>query len=254
VKISVITVVRNAEKTIAEAAESVLAQDHPDFEYVVVDGASTDGTLEVLSGYAGDIDVLVSEEDDGLYNAINKGIGLASGDVVGLVHADDALVGQHVLSLIANTVEESGSEAVYGDLVYVDMQSDRVVRRWRSAEFERRRFRFGWMPPHPTLYLRRELFEKLGGYDPAFGSAADYELMLRYLYRHQIDATYIPETLVKMRVGGISNRSIRSRIEANRHDRRAWNANGVQRAWYTHYLKPLRKVGQYAHWRREIVR
>ena len=245
-KISIITIVYNRRETIAEAIESVLGQTYTDIEYIVVDGASTDGTIEVLSKYADKFTRYVSEADSGLYDALNKGILMATGDVIGFLHADDTFHNQEAVSLIAKTFCENNTDSVYADLVYVDrLGNNKLVRKWKSGAYNRTNFIYGWMPPHPTFYVKREVYQRLGLYNTDFKSAADYELILRYLYKHNISTTYIPECLVKMRTGGKSNLSISNRINANREDHQAWLLNNIQPRFYTRFFKPLRKLLQY---------
>lgn len=245
-KISIITIVYNRRDTIAEAIESVLQQTYANIEYIIVDGASTDGTVEVVQQYAGQITSFVSERDGGLYDALNKGIAMATGDVIGFLHADDAFYSLNAVAAIADAFLKSDTDSVYADLVYVDqLRVDKQVRNWRSGNYERNKFIYGWMPPHPTFYVKREVYLRLGLYNTEFKSAADYELMLRYLYKHNISTTYIPECLVRMRTGGKSNLSLSNRINANREDHKAWLLNDIQPKFYTRYLKPLRKLMQY---------
>lgn len=227
-KISIITAVYNNCDTIAQALDSVLAQMGADYELVVIDGGSTDGTLEILNRYAERIAVLVSEPDKGIYDALNKGIQRASGDVVGFLHSDDLFADTGVLSRIAAAFADSGVEAVYGDLLYVRKDNpDQVVRYWRAGDFSRSRLGWGWMPPHPTFYVRRGVYVRLGGFDTSYRIAADYDCMLRFLGRGGVRVAYIPEVLVKMRVGGASNRSFRNIIQKSREDYRALRNNGI---------------------------
>jgi glycosyltransferase involved in cell wall biosynthesis len=221
-KISVITAVRNNRDTIAAALDSVLAQSHPDIELVVIDGASTDGTLEVLQQYAPRLQVLISEPDRGIYDALNKGLAHASGDVVGFLHADDFLADRSILAVIAATFADDTLDGVYGDLQYVSKsQPDRIVRQWRSRPFQPVLLARGWMPPHPTLYLRREIYRRFGGFDTSYHIAADYDFMLRILCSGELRLHYLPQVLVRMRTGGASNRSLRNLLHKSREDWRA---------------------------------
>jgi glycosyltransferase len=227
-KISIITAVYNNRDTVAQALDSALAQNHPDIELVVIDGGSTDGTLQVLQGYADRLAVLVSEPDRGIYDALNKGIARASGEVVGFLHSDDLLADERVLSRIAQAFGDPKIDAAYGDLLYVRKDDPtKVVRTWRSAAFSPTRLAHGWMPPHPTLYVRRAVYERLGGYDTSYRIAADYDCMLRLLGKGGIRAVHIPEVLVKMRVGGASNRSLKNILQKSREDYRALRTNEV---------------------------
>ena len=227
-KISVITAVFNNRATIAGAIDSVLAQTEVDVELVVIDGASTDGTLDVLRGYGARIPVLVSERDLGIYDALNKGIVRSSGDVVGFLHSDDLFADASVLARISRAFADRVVDAVYGDLLYVKKHDPaRVVRYWRAGEFSRARLGWGWMPPHPTFYVRRSVYERLGAFDTRYRIAADYDCMLRFLGRSDIHPAYLPEVLVKMRVGGESNRSLSNVRRKSVEDYRALRANGI---------------------------
>lgn len=215
-------------------------------EYIIVDGKSTDNTLSIIEKYRDKIAHFISEEDDGLYYAINKGIALATGDVVGILHADDFYIDTNVLSQIARTFETSNADAVYADLYYVDKDNtDKIIRTWKSGGYDAERFLWGWMPAHPTFFVKKAMYEKFGAFNTTLRSAADYELMLRLLYKHKIKAAYLPAFIVKMRVGGKSNASVANRLKANNEDRMAWKLNGLKPYFFTLSLKPLRKVWQY---------
>lgn len=226
-KISVITAVFNKRDTIAEALDSVLAQSQPDVELIVIDGGSTDGTLEVLQGYSDKISVLVSEPDQGIYDALNKGLRLATAEVVGFLHSDDVFADADSLARIASGFLSEDIDAVYGDLVYVRRDNpQQVVRYWKAGMFTMGRLRQGWMPPHPAFYVRRSVYERLGGFDTSYRIAADYDCMLRFLTRG-IKVVYTPQVLVKMRLGGESNRSLKSILRKSREDYRVLKANRV---------------------------
>lgn len=227
-KISVITAVYNNRDTIADALDSTLAQTHANTELIVVDGGSRDGTLDVLRGYNDRLGKLISEPDHGIYDALNKGVRLASGDVVGFMHSDDVFADEKVLAKVALAFADPDVDAVYGDLVYVKKESpDQVVRHWRSGEFAPQKLRRGWMPPHPTLYVRREIYDRLGSFNTDYRIAADYDFMLRLLSQPGVNVAYIPEVLVKMRLGGASNRSLKNVIRKSREDYAALRRNGV---------------------------
>ena len=244
-KISVITAVRKNRATVAEALDSVLAQDHPDRELIVIEGASNDGTLEVIQRYAGQIAHLVSEPDRSVYDALNKGLRLATGDVVGFLHADDRYADDRVLSRIAAALADPTVDACYGDLLYVGKDDPRhVVRYWRAGPYHPRRLRRGWMPPHPTFYARRAVYQRLGGFNLDYRIAADYDCLLRFFGTGQITGAYIPEVLVHMRLGGASNRSLREILQKSREDYQALRRNHIG-GLGTLLLKNLQKLPQF---------
>lgn len=245
IKISVITVCFNAAETIADTIESIRSQSHPAIEYIVVDGGSTDETLAIIAQNRDVVSVLITGPDNGIYDAANKGINSASGEIVGMLNADDFYADKDVLKDVASSLAEK-SDAVYGDIDYVDREHpQRIKRKWISGLYDRKNFLMGWMPPHPTFFIRKSAYDTYGVFRLDLGSAADYELMLRMLYKHSLEPVYIDRVLVKMRVGGKSNVSIANRIRANRADRKAWIVNGLKAPWYTLYLKPLSKISQY---------
>ncbi|MFG6637669.1 glycosyltransferase family 2 protein [Sulfitobacter sp. 1A12126] len=227
-KISIVTAVFNRVDTVADALRSVEAQSYQNVEHVIQDGGSKDGTLELIQKHHGSSSGLVSEPDAGIYDAINKGISRASGDIIGLMHSDDFFADDLVLQKIAEAFREPEVDGVYGDLDYVSSSNtDKIVRRWRSGPYRADLLKRGWMPPHPTLYLRREVFDRWGLYDTSMRIAADYEAMLRYLVKGDIRLAYIPEVLVKMRVGGESNRSLSGILQKSREDYTAMRRHGV---------------------------
>ena len=247
-KISVITAVYNRQQTVGQALDSVLSQSHPAVESIVIDGASTDGTLAVLEPYRASLGVLVSEPDLGIYDALNKGIRHATGEVVGFLHADDIFENSLVLTKVAAAFQDSSVDAVYGDLVYVRHDDiSQVIRYWKSGLYDDDALSRGWMPPHPTLYVRRAVYDRLGGFDTRYRIAADYDTVLRFLAVGKIRAAYIPEVLVRMRAGGISNRSLKSIIRKSMEDVDVLRRNKVGGV-LTLLQKNLRKMSQF--WRR----
>ncbi|MEJ2002925.1 MAG: glycosyltransferase family 2 protein [Maritimibacter sp.] len=227
-KISVVTAVYRAENTITQAIKSVASQTYPNVEHVVVDGASPDGTLDAIRAHQTENMVVSSEPDNGIYDALNKGIMQASGEVIGIVHSDDFLAHPQVLERVAKAFCDPSVDAVYGDLDYVSKDNtSRIIRHWRAGAYERRKLSLGWMPPHPTLFLRRRVFEAHGLYDTSYRIAADYDAVLRYFGSGGIKAVYLPEVLVKMRVGGESNKSLRKIWQKTQEDYRALRQNGV---------------------------
>lgn len=244
--ISVITVVYNNAATIREAVESVLNQDYPHIQYIVVDGGSTDGTREILSEYQMRIHTLISEPDKGIYDAMNKGLTRCTGEWVAILNSDDFYAHTGVLSAVVACFQSAKCDAVYGNLVYVDpADTQKVVRYWKSGPYNRAAFRMGWMPPHPAFFLKRQAYLDFGYFREDMRMAADYELMLRMLYKNGLSAAWLPQTLVHMRLGGISNQSLGGRWKANQEDRYAWKINGLHPNWLTLWLKPLRKLGQF---------
>ncbi len=246
VKISIITVTYNSAQTLEHTIKSVLSQNYPDLEYIIVDGKSTDNTLHLIEKYRDKISKFISEKDDGLYHAINKGINLATGDIIGIIHADDFYISNNVLTEIAETFTKNKADAVYADLYYVDKNNtDKIIRTWKSGNYKPSGFLWGWMPPHPTFFVKKDCYTKYGLFNTTLRSAADYEIMLRLLFKNKIKVAYLPKFIVKMRVGGQSNASINNRVKANNEDRLAWKLNDIKPYFFTLTLKPLRKIIQF---------
>jgi len=227
-KISLITATYNSAATVADTLRSVNEQTHADVEHIVVDGGSTDATLAIVRAEGKRVTTLVSEPDRGIYDAMNKGLKLATGDVVGMINSDDFFASPNVLALVAAALADSELDAVYADLCFV-RQADpsRVVRYWRSSPFKPGLFARGWIAPHPTLYIRRGIFERFGGFDLAYPVAADTELMARFFEVHRIRTRYIPEIFVRMRMGGASTRSLKGIAAQNREVWSALRKNGL---------------------------
>lgn len=245
IKISVITATWNSELTIDACIQSVASQVGVHREHLIIDGASSDGTMDAVRRYGPLIDVCVSEPDGGIYDALNKGIRLASGDVIGFLHSDDVYAGTGTLQKIAHVFADPAVCAVYGDLEYVDKEDlTKVVRHWKSSRFDADDLRKGWMPPHPTLYIRREWYEKIGGFDLKYRISADYFSVLKLFTMPDFLSIYIPEVLVKMRVGGVSNRSLRNLIIKSREDLDALHRSGVGGAKALFY-KNFSKIQQF---------
>lgn len=243
-KITIVTPSYNSAATIVDCLRSVQSQSVP-VKHLVIDGGSTDDSVKIARTVSPGAHI-ISEPDDGVYDAMNKGITLADTEIVGILNADDMYFSDSVLEMVLGAFRDPEVESCYGDLIYVAPHDlNRTVRYWRSGTFKRRSFYWGWMPPHPTFFVRKRVYDRLGGFNTSLGSAADYELMLRFLLKHQIRTAYIPLVLVKMRTGGISNASMGNRVKANRMDRRAWKVNGLTPYPFTLQLKPLRKVPQF---------
>jgi glycosyltransferase len=243
-RVSIITVSLNAAKTISATLSSVASQTYPDIEHIVVDGGSTDGTQDVVKGFQ-HVAKFVSETDNGLYDAMNKGLTLSTGEIVVILNADDFYAHAGIIDKVVACFEEKQVDAIYGDLVYVNADYTKIIRKWEAGNFNRNQFYKGWMVPHPTFFVKRECYEKWGYFDTSLKYAADYELMLRFMFKNNIKNSYLPETLVIMKSGGKSNSSIFNRFYINREDRRAWDINDLQPHLFTLILKPLRKLTQY---------
>lgn len=260
--ITIITATYNAAATLPDNLACIQQQSVP-VEHLLIDGASTDTTLDIIKDYCSASSHLtryISEPDNGIYDAMNKGIALATGEIIGILNADDLYTSAEVLAKVEEVFEDLQVGVCYGDLVYVtedhgngrsalgsgkDNAQFNVIRYWKSGSFHPSNFYWGWMPPHPTFFVRRSVYEKHGLFNLDLGSAADYEIMLRFLLRHQVKAAYIPEVLVNMRVGGVSNASVGNRLSANRNDRKAWKINDLQPYPWTLLMKPARKIAQW---------
>ena len=244
---SIITPTLNSASVI-EACIQSLREQKGGIEHIIVDGKSSDGTLDVVSNLNSEA-IVLGQDPSGIYSAINAGIEAATGEIIGILHADDFYASEDALKLVAEAFRDSEVDACYGDLCYVDSADpSRIVRYWHSGEYSGGRFKHGWMPPHPTFFVRREVYEKHGLYRTDLGTAADYEMMLRLLVKHRISVAYVPHVLVHMRTGGASNATLGARIRANRMDRRAWKVNGLRPYPWTLIAKPARKLGQW--WQR----
>jgi len=228
-KISIITVVLNNKSYVEDCINSVLNQKYNNVEYIIVDGGSTDGTIDIIKKHAKSIQIWISEPDQGIYDAMNKGIKIASGDVIGFLNADDVYYDSDVLVNIASVMKNSHTDACYSDLVYVDKNNlNKVVRYWRSCEFQTGFFRKGWVPAHPTFFARKSIYDQYGTFDLSYKLAADFELMARFLERHKIRVKYIPMVSVKMRVGGTTNKSLTNIVKQNLEIFRAFKKNNIK--------------------------
>ena len=206
-KVSIITATYNSEKTIRDTLESVEAQTYKDIEYIIVDGGSTDQTLTLVDSVSTRVSKCISEKDKGIYDALNKGVQLASGDIVGFIHSDDILARPDIIASIVAEFERADADVVYGDLVFIDRErTDKVKRYWASGTFKKFKIALGWVPPHPSFYMKRSLYIEDGVFDISFKIAADYDQMLRILKRDDVKISYLPEVIVKMRLGGESTK------------------------------------------------
>jgi len=244
--ISVITVTFNSRETIADTIESVATQTHPRIEHIVVDGASTDGTLEVLEGFGDKLSKVVSEPDEGIYAAMNKGLSLATGDVIGTLNSDDVYVDENVLALVAEVFRDDAVDVCYGDVFYVDKGDlNRIVRHWKSEPYRAGLFERGWMPPHPTFFIRRSVIGRVGPFEPSYRVAADFDFMLGALHVQRLRSIYLPRELVTMRVGGWTNNSIRNVLRGNIEAYRSCRRNGLGVSPLFIARKILGKLPQY---------
>ncbi|SFS01653.1 glycosyltransferase family 2 protein [Yoonia litorea] len=244
-KISVITAVLNGEATLPEMLDSLAVQTHTDIEHIVQDGASQDGTIAVVKQKCVFQTRIASAPDSGIYQAINRGIQRATGDVVGLLHSDDVLADRDVLSEVATALADSDYDGIYGDIEYVSRSDpSRVIRRWRAGVYNTLALRRGWMPPHPTLYLRREVFERAGLYDTSYRISGDYDAVLRFLTSGQLRLAYLPRVMVRMKMGGVSNRSLGHMLRKSREDYRAIKRHRVGGIG-TLVAKNVSKIGQF---------
>lgn len=243
-KISIITITFNSAKTLQRTFASVQSQTYKDIEHVIVDGASSDGTVDMIKAYAAEHTNVrwVSEKDDGIYNALNKGIKMATGDIIGFLHSDDVLFSPDSIEHIAVAFESQQVEVVYGDLLYC--KGNKVIRRWKSNVFNPRSLKYGWMPPHPTVYVRREVYQQVGEYDEWFRISADYDMILR-IFKSGFKAHYLPEVLVSMEMGGASNKNTKARLSKTQEDYLVLKKNHVGAGMLTVACKQLRKIIQF---------
>ena len=228
-KISIITVTYNCVSVLTDCLNSVDSQSHKNIEHIVIDGASTDGTLSLLNSKKDQLSILVSESDDGIYDAMNKGIKLAKGDIVGFLNSDDFYVNNEVISKVVSEFKKEPSlDACYADLIYVNKSNtSKIVRYFKSSEFKQGLFSKGWCPPHPTLFVRRSVYERFGNFDINYRIASDVELMMRFLEIHKIKSRYIPEVLIKMRMGGTTNKNFKNIWAQNQEVLSSFDKNGL---------------------------
>lgn len=243
-KISLITVTRNAEQTISRCIESVIAQNFNNIEYIVIDGGSTDNTIQIISQFKDRISFFITEPDNGIYDAMNKGIAKASGTVIGTLNSDDFFADNDVLSAVAAAFTLQNTDILYGNLDYINPQGG-IIRRWQSGDYKKGKFNWGWMPPHPTFYCKKNIFEQLGYYNLKYGTAADYELMARFMHLNTVKAFYLDKTMVKMSIGGVSNQHYMNRVKAWVNDFKAMRCNGIMFPLVAICFKPVRKIFQY---------
>jgi glycosyltransferase involved in cell wall biosynthesis len=245
-KVSLITVTYNAEEFIDQCIQSVLSQTYNDIEYIIVDGGSTDSTMTIIEKYKASITKIISEPDKGIYDAMNKGIALATGDIIGILNSDDFFPENNIIETVADAFGGGIAQIVYGNLWYIlPTFPNKIIRKWKSQPYKKNLFQWGWMPAHTTFFAKRDLFAKYGNYNIGFKTAADYELMLRFIHKFELEAVHINKVLVIMRTGGVSNRSLRNRLSASWNDFRAMRHNSLKWPLLAIMLKPLRKISQY---------
>jgi glycosyltransferase involved in cell wall biosynthesis len=245
-KVSIVTACYNSASTIEDTIRSVILQEYAQIEYIIIDGGSTDGTLDIVKKYASRISKVFSGKDGGIYSALNKGIAAATGDIVAILHSDDLYADNAVIARVVETFEREKTDCVYGDLQYVDRDNtSRIVRNWKAGQYQEGMFESGWMPPHPAFFTKRACYEKHGQYNTAFRLAGDYELMLRFLHKLRLSVAYLPLVLVKMRTGGLSNQSLGARIRSFREDSLAWRVNMLKPRACTLVRKPFSKLSQF---------
>ncbi|MFA0409765.1 glycosyltransferase family 2 protein [Vibrio splendidus] len=244
-KVSVITATYNSSKTVLDTLKSLNEQTYSDIEYIIIDGGSSDNTVSVIKEHCSKVASIVSEPDKGIYDALNKGISAATGDIVGFLHSDDLLAYPDAIKELVETLQREKTQAVYADLEYVSKgDTSKVIRKWTSGAFEKQKLRSGWMPPHPTFFMKRDLYIKHGMFDLDLKIAADYDSLLRYLWINNVTASYLPKVVTKMRVGGASNRSLANIIEKTKEDIQALKNN--QLFWPSAlFIKNVSKIPQF---------
>lgn len=244
-KVSIITVTYNSANTLRDTLESVKNQDYPDIEHILVDGASKDDTVKIIQAYS-HVARYVSEKDRGLYDAINKGILMSTGDVVGILNSDDFFPHKQVISHMVKCLKENDADAVFGDIAFVRPDNlEKVIRLYSSRKFYPKKFKYGYMPAHPSFYVKRKFYEEYGLYKLDYKIAADYELLMRFMHTNQLKYAYLPEVMVYMRTGGVSNKNILSRYVLNKEIIRACKENGVKTNMFIISLKYFNKVFEY---------
>jgi len=236
----------NSADFIQSNIESVYDQSYSEIEQIIIDGVSSDLTSEIIQKINNRVDIFISESDNGIYDAMNKGINHATGEVIGFLNADDMLYDEKVLERIAESFKDDSVDAVYGDLVYVKRNEiNHISRIWHSKDYQKEIFKKGWHPPHPTFYVRKKIYDKYGVFNLKYKIAADYELMLRFIHKYQIKVKYLPKMLIKMRLGGTSNISIKNILRANYECMQSWKDNGFSPPYFGLIRKPFSKIFQY---------
>ena len=246
-KVSIITGTYNSEKYIGDCLKSIYDQDYPDIEHIIIDGASKDRTLEIVRSTNNRVRKVISEPDKGIYDAMNKGIHLATGEIVGILNSDDFYNSKKVISMVVKTFKENQADCVYGNLYYVKPDDPyQIVRKWVTGPYnEKYGFRWGWHPAHPSFFVRKELYEKYGHFQIDHKISADFELMLRFMERHKVKSAYLDYPMVRMRLGGESNKNIISNLIGNKEVYRAFKRNDIPVSWYYPLVRVGSKLKQY---------
>jgi glycosyltransferase len=247
-KVTIITATHNSGESLLKCIESIKSQDYKNIEHIVVDGGSTDNTLEIIKSNRNTITAYVSEKDSGIYEALNKGLRLSSGDIIGFLNSDDVLADNTTISQIVKAFETTACDVLYGDLLYKSKRNGdgntKTIRYWRSNDFKEKSLKYGWMPPHPTLYCRKEIYDNLGFYEEKYRIASDYDYILRVFKNKHLKKLYLPITIVEMDMGGISNNSLRNIINKSSEDYQIIKKNHVG-GFYTLIGKVTRKIFQF---------
>lgn len=245
-KVSIITVTYNCKSTIADTINSIASQTYPDIEHIIIDGASTDGTIDIIKSFGSKVSKFVTEPDKGIYDAMNKGISLATGNVIGILNSDDLLDSCNIIEKIAVTFELEKCDAIIGNVDFIAFNNtDKVIRRWINSPFIKGSFSKGWHPPHPSFYVKKDIYEMYGGFDISLNVSADFELMLRFIEKYQIKVHYLDETIVKMRYGGISTGSLKNIIKGNQNVMKAFNKNDIPVSSLYPIIRILSKLKQF---------
>jgi len=244
-KFTIITATYNSSQGLEQCIKSVIGQTYKDIEYIIIDNCSTDNTLDIAKTYSDQINRIISEPDKGIFDALNKGIKIASGDVIGFLHADDFYASPTIIEEVMLKFEATGADSVYGDLQYVSKKNpDKLIRNWLAGEFNFKKLSNGWMPPHPSFFVKRKCYLDYGLFNTNFFIAADYDMILRLLGKFKISIAYLPKVLVKMRTGGTSNRNLKNIIKKSEEDLKAIKQNGIG-GFYTLCVKNIRKLNQF---------
>lgn len=246
IKISIVTVCYNSEKHIKTAIESVINQTYPNIEYIVVDGASKDKTIEIIKSYGNKITKFVSEPDKGIYDAMNKGFRMATGDYLAVINSDDFYINNNAIELVVNELNTKKTDSLFADLIYVEENNtNKQVRYWKSKPYQQGAFRKGWHPAHPTFFVKNEVYQKYGYFDLSFKLAADFELMLRFLEKYKITSCYLPQPIIKMRLGGTTNKNFKNIFNQNIECYKAFKTNGLKVSFLYPLFRLLPKLTQY---------